>query len=336
MSKRKTRKTRKKSNNSTKILKYIAWVLAVIALVLSSIVVGYYFGYSSGSSELIKHDKKVIQKKLAKKEQIEQKEKHKSVNKRLQEVLKKEPKHEYVSADHELDFKKSVLIPKPAKKPVVLSTSKPKLAIIIDDVSTKKHVREIDALGLVLTKSFLPPSAARPNTPKLAANAKFYMVHLPLEAQSFRAEEPHTLRITDTQEKISKRIETIKKWFPRVEYINNHTGSKFTSNEIAMNKLIYALKSNNISFIDSRTTAKTMAPKVLKNFGLKYASRDVFLDHKMDKNYVKGQIKKAIKFAKVHGTAIAIGHPHSNTLQALRESKKLFKDVNLVYIYQIY
>jgi polysaccharide deacetylase 2 family uncharacterized protein YibQ len=336
MSKRKTRKTRKKNNTSAKILKYIAWTLAVIALMLSSVVAGYYFGYGDGSSEIIKHEKREIQKKLPQKKRNTPKEKHKSVNKRLQEVLKKASKREYISADHELDFKKSALIPKAAKKPARRTTSKPKLAIIIDDVSTKKHVREIDSLHLVLTKSFLPPSAARPTTPKLAANAKFYMVHLPLEALSFRAEEPHTLRISDSQAKISNRIKNIKKWFPRVQYINNHTGSKFTANEVAMNKLIYALKNNNISFVDSRTTAATMAPKVLKNFGLKYVSRDIFLDHEMDKKYVIGQIKKAIKFAKVHGSAIAIGHPHPNTLQALRESKKLFKDVDLVYIYQIY
>jgi len=330
------RKTRKKNNNSAKILKYIAWVLAVIALILSSVVAGYYFGYGDGSSEVIKHEKNRIQKKSPKKEKTTAKKKPKSVNKRLREVLKKESKHEYISADHELDFKKSAVIPKAAKKPAILTSSKPKLAIIIDDVSTQKHVRDINALGLVLTKSFLPPSAARPTTPKLAANAKYYMVHLPMEAQSFRAEEPYTLRITDTQEKISKRIKKIKKWFPRVQYINNHTGSKFTSDEVAMNKLIYAFQNNNISFVDSRTTATTMAPKVLKNFGLKYVSRDVFLDHEMDKDYVKGQIKEAIRFARVHGSAIAIGHPHPNTLQALRESKKLFKDVDLVYIYQIY
>jgi len=52
----------------------------------------------------------------------------------------------------------------------------------------------------------------------------------------------------------------------------------------------------------------------------------------MEKEYVLGQIKIAIKVAKSHGSAIAIGHPHKNTLQALYESKKLLKQVDLVYI----
>ena len=79
-----------------------------------------------------------------------------------------------------------------------------------------------------------------------------------------------------------------------------------------------------------------MAPRVLKNFGLKYVARDVFLDHHMDKPYIMKQIKKAIAVAKAHGEAIAIGHPHKNTLQALAESKELFKDVDLVQVNRVY
>jgi polysaccharide deacetylase 2 family uncharacterized protein YibQ len=180
--------------------------------------------------------------------------------------------------------------------------------------------------------SFLPPSSFRPNSAKLAAKEKFYMVHLPMEAMSFTAEEPTTLRVNDSQTKISKRIEKLLKQFPKAKYINNHTGSKFTSNEVAMNRLMNSLKKHNINFIDSRTTAKTKVPAVMKNYGLKYIARDVFLDHHQDKPYVKKQIKEAIRIAKQHGSAIAIGHPHKNTLLALKESKKLFKDVELVYI----
>ncbi len=56
----------------------------------------------------------------------------------------------------------------------------------------------------------------------------------------------------------------------------------------------------------------------------------------MDKAYIKTQIKKAIRIAKVEGVAVAIGHPHANTILALHESKKLFKDVDLVLINKIY
>ena len=329
------KKKSKKRKNNSRILLYIALTLALIATILSAVVIGYYFGFIDTKEEP-KQIKKVHKKPITKKELSP------SVNSRLKAVLKKEahkpkePKEQFISASHEVDYKEKSKIPKPLPRPIQVSPSKPKLAIIIDDVATKAHVKAINSLHLVLTKSFLPPRAARPHTPELAAHEKFYMVHLPMEAMHFSAEEPKTLRVTDSEEKIYKRIDEIKKLFPAVRFINNHTGSKFTSNEIAMNRLIFALNANHIHFIDSRTTAKTMAPKVLKNFGLKYVARDVFLDHHMDKPYVLKQIKKAIAVAKARGHAIVIGHPHKNTLQALYESKKLFKDVDLVQVNQIY
>jgi uncharacterized protein len=323
------KKSQKRKNNS-KILLYIAWILALIASILSALVAGYYFGFIN-TTEKTPQTPEVHEQCISKKEKLP-----KSVNYRLKEVLKKEVKQKFISASHEFDYKESAKIPRPLPRPIQVSTNKPKLAIIIDDVATRAHVKAINSLHLVLTKSFLPPRAARPNTPELARHEKFYMVHLPLEASSYRAEEPKTLRVTDSEEKIYKRIGEIKKLFPAVAFVNNHTGSKFTANELAMNRLIYVLHKHGINFIDSRTIATTKAPKVLKSMGLPYVSRDVFLDHHMDKNYVKKQIKKAIQFAKTHKTAIAIGHPHPNTLQALRESKELLKEVELVYVEAVY
>lgn len=354
------------SNTSSKILIYIAWALAVVALVLSSLVAGYYIGYEDAKDEITKKELLVKEKRLALLKKLEGpkvKKENKSVSNRLKTVLKKETQKtkqatvkkeiakkeiiqtnkeiltakKHIGASHEYASNSLAKPPSRLKKEYITkSSAKPKLAIIIDDVSRKSHVNAIRSLGLRINMSFLPPSKDRPSSAKLASKEKFYMVHLPMEAQRYSAEEPKTLRVNDSQQVISSRISEIKKLFPKVQYINNHTGSKFTSNEIAMNRLIFAFNSNNISFIDSRTTAQTKAPKVLKNFGLKYISRDVFLDHHMDKPYIISQIKLAIKIAKREGSAIAIGHPHANTILALHESKKLFKDVDLVYINKIY
>ena len=285
----------------------------------------------SKKSSIKEDTPKVVQKDLSIKD-----EQHLSkVSKELKkEVLKV---REYAGASHEYTSDSTVVAPSRMKREKkIISSNKPRLAIIIDDVSVKSQVKAIKSLNLEVTMAFLPPSDARPNSAKLAAKEEFYMVHLPMEAQSFSAEEPDTLRIKDTQKQVSARVRDIKVMFPKVKYINNHTGSKYTSDEKAMNRLILALNSNNISFIDSRTTSKTQVPKVMKNFALKYVARDVFLDHHMEKDYVKKQIKEAVRIAKSEGLAIAIGHPHKNTIAALRESKHLFNDLDLVLINKVY
>jgi len=329
------KQAKKKQQNSSKILTYIAWILAFIALVLSTLIIGYNIGYSNAKENYEKVEKIEKKQRLAVLKKLEANVKPKTVKTRLKEVLRKDVK-QYTSASHELDGKSLASIPKMIKREKRVLSSKPRLSIIIDDVGTASQVRAVKSLGLNLTMSFLPPSRARPNTPKLALKENFYMIHLPMEAQNWSAEEPNTLHVNDSQSKISLRIKEIKKLFPKVKYINNHTGSKFTSSEIAMNRLMFALNANKINFIDSRTTAKTKAPKVMKNFGFKYMARDVFLDHHMDKAYVKKQIKEAIRVAKRHGTAIAIGHPHKNTIQALYESKVLLKEVDVVFINRLY
>ncbi|MCK9490862.1 MAG: divergent polysaccharide deacetylase family protein [Sulfurimonas sp.] len=332
-------KRKKKQTKSSKILTYVAWILALVALILGSLVGGYYIGYEEATNDIELQSQSQKKKRLTmlkKMEEISSKKDNKSVNTRLKDVLDKESKKSIGAAAHEYGDTTLPTPPEPIQREVKRTIAKPKLAIIIDDVSVSSHVRAIKSLNLPLTMSFLPPSKFRPNSAKLAQKESIYMVHLPMEAQSFSAEEPMTLRISDSDAKIQSRIRSIKEAFPRVSYINNHTGSKFTSDEMAMNRLIYALKAQNIYFIDSRTTAETKAPKVMKNFGLEYVARDVFLDHDLDKESVKEQIKKAIKVAKTHGTAIAIGHPHANTLMALKESKHLFKEVELVYIDRLY
>jgi polysaccharide deacetylase 2 family uncharacterized protein YibQ len=330
----------KKNKSSSHILSYIAWTLAFVTMILASLSIGYYLGFNDAQAQAKKQNTLKEKKRLAVLKKLEDVAiNNKSVNKRLQEVLRETPvkkKEQTLDATHEYDVNKLAKPPVREKLKIIGSHEKPKLAIILDDVSVRSQVEAIKKLNLPLTMSFLPPSKARPNSAKLASKEAFYMVHLPMEAMSFTKEEPFTLRVDDSQVKISKRIQKLKELFPKVRYINNHTGSKFTSDERAVNKLIYELQKQNISFIDSRTIADTKLPKVMKNYGLKYLGRDVFLDHHPQKEYVKGQIKKAIEIAKEHGTAIAIGHPHKNTLLAIKESKRFFKDIDLVLVNKIY
>jgi len=333
------KKKRKKSTDSNllRILTYIAFGLGVIALCLATLVGGYYIGYEDGSND-VKKELRTTKNELHKQKLKSQREYSKvvDVNKKLKDILKKERESVDVIASHEYDSKLSKLPPKPVKRKAIKVVSKPKLFIIIDDVATKAQIKSIKDTGVNLTMSFLPPSKTRPNSAKLASKEKFYMVHLPMEAMHFTAEEPSTLRVSDSKAEIEKRINYIVKLFPRVKYINNHTGSKFTADELAVNKLVTVLNEKGISFVDSRTTSKTKVPLVMKNFGLKYIGRDVFLDNKADKRYIKRQIKNAVRIAKKYGTAIAIGHPHRNTLLALKESKELLKQVDLVQVYELY
>lgn len=214
-------------------------------------------------------------------------------------------------------------------------STKPKLAIIIDDMVSKEQVVAIKKLKLKLNPSFFPPYKNHTHTPKLAAEFEFYMVHLPLEALNFTHQMPF-LSPKDSETKIEKTIQNIKENFKNLKYINNHTGSLFTGDEEAMRKLFKALEKYNLKFVDSRTTPHSKVPQIAKEFQKNYIKRDIFLDNEENVNYTKNQLKKVVELAKKRGFAIAIGHPKKTTLKALEESKDLLKSVELVYLSEIY
>ncbi|EAH6956148.1 divergent polysaccharide deacetylase family protein [Campylobacter jejuni] len=215
-------------------------------------------------------------------------------------------------------------------------SKKPKLAIIIDDMANASQVRGLKALNLKLNPSFFPPDKNHSETPKLALKFDFYMVHLPLAAINYNKPELDTLNPNDSKERIFKKIKQIKKDFKDLRYINNHTGSLFTSNEEAMRKLYEVLKNQNIFFVDSKTIGNSKANKIAKELSMPYIQRDVFLDNEDDVNYVKKQLESAVKLAQKKGFVIAIGHPRKNTFKALEQSKDLLKGVDLVYLSEIY
>lgn len=292
------------------------------------------------NKELLDKMNKMLEEER-KKVDILKKELNKAKKKKTSNSVTKKIKNKKVLSSEAVDYTKSLENYKETKTPKVKNTlfiksKKPLLAIIIDDVAFANEVKKIKALPFKVTPSFFPPTKRHPNTPKLAGEFGFYMVHLPLQALHYPRPEPGTLLVSDTQKTIDNRIKNIKKWFPRDKFLNNHTGSKFTSDYNAMMRLYKALGKNGLVFIDSRTSADTVALNVANAYGKKLLSRDIFLDNIPDIPYIQNQLKKAVKKAKTKGFAIAIGHPHPKTLQTLEESKNLFKDVKLVYVSTIY
>jgi ferric-uptake regulator len=222
-------------------------------------------------------------------------------------------------------------------KAAVKAGYKPRLVIIIDDVAYRHQVDAIKSVNLKLTPSFFPATSAHPETPILARRFSFYMIHLPMQALGgFKGAEIGTLTVDDDYEKIAKKLQSIKRDFPNLKYINNHTGSRFTSDAAAMDRMMRAVRDENLIFVDSKTTSPTKVYGAAKKYSMPYIARDVFLDHDGSKAAVRKQLKYAVELAKKRSYAIAIGHPHKNTLEVLQESAKLLQEVEVVYLKDLF
>lgn len=280
-------------------------------------------------------EKDFLEKTLEDEQQINEKivkkiEEIKEDKKKIKEEKAKEEKKEIEKQPSKID-EKSIITKKDTF--VYDKKNKPKLAIIIDDVSTSAEKEKILNIGYPITMAFLPPTSSHKDSAKIAQNLSFYMIHFPMQASSaFKSPEVDTLKITDSYEKIENRVKQLRAWYPNAIYTNNHTGSVFTENEEAMDKLFKALKKYNFIFVDSRTSSKSVAKQFANKYNMPYIVRNTFIDNDRNFSAIQNQLKKAVEIAKKQGYAIAIGHPHDITLKVLKESKHLLKDVEPIFV----
>lgn len=209
------------------------------------------------------------------------------------------------------------------------------ISIIIDDMGYRlKAGRRAVNLPGAITYSFLPHSPHAIKLSKLAhAQDKEVMLHLPMEAESGIKLGPGGLTHDMTENNFITVLEENINSIPFISGFNNHMGSLLTKSSLWMNRLMQKVASiNNIYFVDSKTTNRSVALKMARAEGIQSIQRDIFIDHIESKEFIQQQLKKLIIKAKRKGTALAIAHPKKITLQVLEKWLPELKSqgVNLV------
>jgi polysaccharide deacetylase 2 family uncharacterized protein YibQ len=197
-----------------------------------------------------------------------------------------------------------------------------RLAILLDDLGSDRNAADaIFALQVPITLSVLPYHA---HSQEIAQEARKHgcevMLHLPMQSVANETPEQQELRPGLRREEVEDIVTKMLQSVPEADGVNNHQGSQATSNGALMDELMPVLRDAGVFYVDSRTTTETVAFDTAKRDGVKTAFRNVpFLDDVQSKTAVKRQLQIAIRGAKEKGEAIAIGHPHAVTLEALRE-----------------
>jgi polysaccharide deacetylase 2 family uncharacterized protein YibQ len=215
-----------------------------------------------------------------------------------------------------------------------------RLAIILDDLGSDRHAADaVFALPYPLTISVLPH---HPHSVDIAAEAhrRGYqvMLHLPMQSVGHEAPESQELHPGMSASEVAALVDQSLQEIPDVAGMNNHQGSRSTSDATLMDELMPVLRQHNLFYVDSRTTTATVAYDEAQRLGVRSGFRNVpFLDDVAEVAAVRQQLQRALRGAREKGDAIAIGHPHPATLQALREVLPQAKSqgVNLVFVSEL-
>jgi uncharacterized protein len=213
-----------------------------------------------------------------------------------------------------------------APSPAQSFSGAPRLAIIIDDLGADSSAAaSVVALPFPLTASVMPnlPFSAQV-ADEAYRRGDHVMLHLPMEADSESSPggaqpESVELRVGMTANQVSSILASMLATVPHAAGVNNHEGSRATADPALMRALMDAIHRRGLYFIDSRTTAATVAYDSAERAGVPAASRKVFLDDTPTREAILAQLDLAVRDARRDGSAIAIGHPRAATIEALAE-----------------
>jgi polysaccharide deacetylase 2 family uncharacterized protein YibQ len=207
---------------------------------------------------------------------------------------------------------------------ISLPESLPKIAIVIDDMgASKKKAQNVFNISRGFTLSILPHqvySVWIANEGNRLGHD--IILHMPMEAaRPLRLGKGGLFTWMSNQE-IAETINGNIKSVPHIKGASNHMGSAFTMDKRSMSAVISELKKRRLFFLDSKTSAKTIAYDIAVTRGVKVLQRDVFLDDNNNPDEIQVQWNRLLKIAKKKGYAIALAHPRKNTLDFLQKTLK--------------
>jgi len=199
--------------------------------------------------------------------------------------------------------------------------NKPQISIIIDDVGVDiQGSKRAMQLPAYVTLSFIPYSTRlREQTKDARDLGHELMLHMPMEPLGHADPGPDALLVNLPMDELRQRFESALASFVGFDGVNNHMGSKFTSFQPGMDMVMDELKPRHLFFLDSRTSGQSIGEKVAREKGVPTISRDVFLDDDQTLSLINNQLEETERIARRKGYAIAIGHPHTTTLEALEK-----------------
>jgi len=194
-------------------------------------------------------------------------------------------------------------------------------AIIIDDLGANlEKPRQLLALPYALTFSILPHLSDSAETAREAQHAgREVILHLPMEPMPSPHAPPGTadIRVGMNRLEIEHVIDSDLASVPQAAGVNNHMGSRATADPRLMAAVMRSLAGRHLFFIDSRTTASSVAFDAARRQGLPAFYRSVFLDDTQSVPYTLGQLREFRRVLEEQGAALAIGHPYPTTIAAL-------------------
>jgi len=216
-----------------------------------------------------------------------------------------------------------LLMPILASTPIIKADIfQPSMVIIIDDLGYNLA----NGLGIVnlpgpITLAVIPHTPHGASLARRGAAAdKQIMLHVPMQNHAGIKLGPGGLTLEMKEQEFKQVLHKSMASVPHVEGLNNHMGSALTEKNLPMKWTMDVANELDLFFVDSRTTAASVAWQQAIDLKVPTLKRDVFLDNDTSQAALEIQFQKAIEIAREHQFAVLIGHPYPETIKFLSKS----------------
>jgi len=205
-----------------------------------------------------------------------------------------------------------------------------RIAIVIDDIGYRYTDKQVLLLPGAITYSVLPHTPyGKTLAMKANANHKEVLLHIPMEAENGKKLGPGALTSSMNKAEIQASLNKSLAEVPFAIGINNHMGSYLTQLAEPMSWTMGFLKQHHLLFLDSKTSPYSKASIIARELGVPVKGRHIFLDNQLTEDYINKQFQSLITHAQNQRFAIAIAHPHPETIQALLRLIPTLKQNNI-------
>ncbi|MBL3592812.1 MAG: divergent polysaccharide deacetylase family protein [Synergistaceae bacterium] len=190
------------------------------------------------------------------------------------------------------------------------------ICLVIDDCGFNvDYPRRLTNLAIPMTFAILPRERSSLEVASLLRERGYpAILHLPMEAERDGPNGPYLVGLAMDDEKISRTVATLLDEMPSLIGVNNHRGSRATSDERVMAAVLRPIAERGLVFVDSRTSSRSVAFRKAREMGVKAAYNSVFLDHEADHGFMARQWERAQDLAQRRGWVVVIGHVRPKTI----------------------
>jgi polysaccharide deacetylase 2 family uncharacterized protein YibQ len=211
-----------------------------------------------------------------------------------------------------------------SQPPAGLAAPEPRstVVLIIDDLGYQwRNGMAMVELPGKLNLAVLPhtPHGARLAEAGFAAG-KEILLHAPMSNRAGEPVERGALTATMSRAAFDATLTEALAAVPHVRGVNNHMGSELTEYPLQMGWVMQTLLRRDLYFVDSRTSAETVAASTAADFSVPHLSRSVFLDNERSRPAIDHFFRRLLARAEEDGIAVGIGHPYPETADYLREA----------------